>query len=474
MNTEEQIQILKSQLAERDELIDEVVDRNFKYLEKIDELEKIIKELHNIINTFTGKKPPKNSANSNLPPSSDIFRTDKRRSRRVKSKRKAGGQKGHKGHHLKFSDAPDQMINHLPASCLDCGSKLDEGLAQLYASRQVLDLPPPPKPIVFQHNIFAIPCKCGCLTRSVFPSHVNSPVQYGPRIRALINYCSVRQFIPFDRMVELLNDCFNISMSKGTIANTLKRSADKASGIYQQIKQQILKAEVLGSDETSLFVNGMRKVLWVWQNKTLTYLKVADSRSARHISEEFPGGFPNAVLISDQYAAQLNTPAKAHQSCFAHIDRKLIYLLEIQNSKWVKNIRALFYHAIELKKQHGYFKRKSKRTREIEQQLNHLLLKKMHYKTHPEVIKMQQSLKKHRDSLLTFLFHKDVPPDNNTSEQAIRCLKVKMKISGGFKSLQQQFAIMRPIIDTAIKNDRNIFNILIDIEKGNKVVLCNF
>ena len=67
----------------------------------------------------------------------------------------------------------------------------------------------------------------------------------------------------------------------------------------------------------------------VWQNKTLTYLKVADSRSARHISEEFPGGFPNAVLISDQYAAQLNTPAKAHQSCFAHIDRKLIYLLEI-------------------------------------------------------------------------------------------------------------------------------------------------
>lgn len=472
MNTQEEIQILRKQLVERDELIEQMLDQNIKYLEKLDELEKTIKELQNTIDTFTGNKPPKNSTNSSLPPSSDIFRTDKRRSRRVKSKGKAGGQIGHEGHHLKFSDEPDQTINHIPVCCLDCGSKLDEGLAQLYASRQVLDLPPPPKPIVFQHNIFAIPCKCGCLTRSVFPSHVNSPVQYGPRIRALINYCSVRQFIPFDRMVELFNDCFNIRISKGTIANTLRRSADKAACVYEQIKEQILKAEVLGSDETFFFVNAVKKVLWVWQNKSLTYLKVADCRSARHIREEFPDGFPNAVLITDQYAAQLNTPAKAHQSCFAHIDRKLIYLLEIQNSGWVKNIRALFYHAIELKKQHGYFKRKSKQILQLEQQLNCLLLRKMHYKTHPEIIKMQQSLKKHRDSLLTFLFHKDVPPDNNTSEQAIRCLKVKMKISGGFKSLQQHFAVMRSIIDTAIKNDRNIFNILVDIEKGHKVALC--
>lgn len=472
MNTEAQIQILTKQLAERDELIEQTVDLNVKYLEKIDQLEKKIKELQTLIDTFTGNKPPKNSTNSNLPPSSDIFRTDKRRSRRVKSRRKAGGQKGHKGHQLKFTDEPDQIINHLPESCLGCGAKLDEGRAELYASRQEIDLPPPPKPIVFQHNTFSIPCQCGCVTRSLFPPHINSPVQYGARIRALINYCSVRQFIPFERLVELLNDCFNLSISKGTIANTLRRSADKAGYIYGQIKEQLLKAEVIGSDETSFLVNAIRKVLWVWQNKSLTYLKVADCRNARHIREEFPDGFPNAVLVSDQYAAQLNTPAKAHQSCFAHIDRKLIYLLEIQNSTWVKNIRALFYYAIELKKQHGYFKRSSKLTRQLEQQLNVLLLKKLHHKTHAEVIKMQQSLKKHRDSLLTFLYHKDVPADNNTSEQAIRCLKVKMKISGGFKSLQQHFAIMRSIIDTAIKNDHNIFNILTDIEKGNKVVLC--
>ena len=94
MNTEEQLQILKRQLAERDEMIAESVDRNIEYLEKIDQLEKTIKELQSIITTFTGKIPPKNTRNSSLPPSSDIFRTDKRRPKRVKPKRKAGGQIG--------------------------------------------------------------------------------------------------------------------------------------------------------------------------------------------------------------------------------------------------------------------------------------------------------------------------------------------------------------------------------------------
>jgi len=42
---------------------------------------------------------------------------------------------------------------------------------------------------------------------------------------------------------------------------------------------------------------------------------------------------------------------------------------------------------------------------------------------------------KNRDSLLTFLYHLEVPPDNNGSERAIRNAKVKMKISNQFKTI---------------------------------------
>ena len=60
---------------------------------------------------------------------------------------------------------------------------------------------------------------------------------------------------------------------------------------------------------------------------------------------------------------------------------------------------------------------------------------------------------KHRNSIFTFLYYENVEPDNNASERAIRNIKVKQKISGQFKTDKggESFAILRTIIDTAIK-----------------------
>ena len=53
-------------------------------------------------------------------------------------------------------------------------------------------------------------------------------------------------------------------------------------------------------------------------------------------------------------------------------------------------------------------------------------------------------------------------PDNNGSERAIRNIKVKQKISGQFKTLQNAniFAVLRSVIDTTIKNGNNVLNTL--------------
>jgi transposase len=64
--------------------------------------------------------------------------------------------------------------------------------------------------------------------------------------------------------------------------------------------------------------------------------------------------------------------------------------------------------------------------------------------------------------LLTFLYRPDVPPDNNGSERAVRTFKVKQKVSGLFRSNEgaQSFAVIRSVIDTAIKNSQNVFHAL--------------
>jgi hypothetical protein len=45
-------------------------------------------------------------------------------------------------------------------------------------------------------------------------------------------------------------------------------------------------------------------------------------------------------------------------------------------------------------------------------------------------------LKKHRQSIFTFLTYPNIPPDNNVSESSIRNVKVKTKVSGQFRNAE--------------------------------------
>ncbi len=64
---------------------------------------------------------------------------------------------------------------------------------------------------------------------------------------------------------------------------------------------------------------------------------------------------------------------------------------------------------------------------------------------------------KYRNYILTFLNHQHVPPNNNGSERAIRNVKVKLKVCGQFKTHKgsEYFAVIRSVIDTAIKQNQD-------------------
>ena len=78
------------------------------------------------------------------------------------------------------------------------------------------------------------------------------------------------------------------------------------------------------------------------------------------------------------------------------------------------------------------------------------------------MVTFQKRLSKYRDYIFTFLYHPDVPPDNNSSERAIRNIKIKQKVSGQFKSPNGAFifAVLRSVTDTMIKNDLNVVKFL--------------
>lgn len=406
------------------------------------------------------RTPKKNSHNSSVPPSKDENRPAKTTSLRKSSGKLPGGQTGHEGSTLKMTSMPDTVIEHKPKFCNCCGLSLQLEEAALVARRQVIDIPPI-KPLYTEHRVYRAVCSCGHQTVSTFPAGVYAPISYGPQTAALISYLHTRQYIPFARISEFFTSVCTMPISQGSVCAILERFAAKAEPAYRLIKKAVGQAKVVGSDETGMKENGKLNWFWTWQSKWATFISYSANRGLATIEANFPTGFPNAVLVHDCWKSHFQTTALSHQLCTAHLLRELVYLEEKYQSSWVPDFKQILYQALELNKTMlpGEYAQPVKARAELEAKLEQLLQEKIH-QNHIEVATFQRRILKYKEYLFTFLYHQDVPPDNNASERAIRNIKVKQKVSGMFKSKKgaQTYAIIRSITDTCTKNGQSILN----------------
>jgi len=461
------IQKLKSKISELELVLKEALGMLDNQSKRIDELEQENKKLREILDKTNRKEVPKNSRNSNRPPSKDIEKPKRTITRKKKSKNKPGGQKGHKGHYLEMSKNPNKTFKYYPDKCEKCKKKLDRSKAKLDCAKQEIDLPNI-QPIVKQYNRYQIPCDCGKCNYGKLPERLTGKVQYGPRIRSMINYASVYQYMPYKRLQEMFKVCFGVKLSQGTISNTIERSALKMENIYQEIKDFIANSQVVGADETVIFVQGVKWYDWVWQNKKATFITCEPNRKKENITKHFPDGFKNSILVSDRYSAHLNTPAKGYQICWSHLIRKLNFIDETEPNDSAKKLIHIYQRAKHLEQLKSSQGKGSKKTKILEADLTRLLIANIDDSKYPETRKLFKSLKDNREKLLTFIYYQYVPSHNNGSELAIRNAKIKMKISGCFRSGQHSYAVIRSIVDTMTKNGIGILENLFKIEKGKK------
>jgi transposase len=437
---------------------EELVDICYDLFIVVDQLTKQVQTLQKEVDQLKRKKP-KNSSNSSLPPSQDLFRL-KNQSLRKKSNKKTGGQPGHTGETLSMSETPDETIPHMPdALCPFCGKIHTPESAEIISKRQVIDIPVV-KAKVTEHLVYGIKCSCGNINTGNFPVDVAAPVQYGKNLAAFTAYLSTRQYVPFARLSELVENITGISMSQGTIYNLLNKTANAVYPIYNAIKENILKAHTVGGDETGFKVQKQKHWAWVWQTMHETYIVGSRNRGFSTIQETFSDGLPNAVYVSDSLSAQLKTAAKSNQLCLAHILRELNYFIEQNQNQWATKMKQLLQKAIKLKYQirPDQYKEPIEARSMILEDFD-LLLQQLLPDYIPKLRALQKRLIKHKHHMFNFLFYPDVPADNNASERAIRNIKVKQKVSGHFRSERgaEIYAILQSVSDTFIKRGTNPF-----------------
>jgi hypothetical protein len=83
------------------------------------------------------------------------------------------------------------------------------------------------------------------------PAGAEGPVQYGPRIAAVMVCLYAGQFLSKNRTAQALAELFGIPLSSGTVAALTARAAGQLGGFLEQARRQIAASGVAGASQTA-------------------------------------------------------------------------------------------------------------------------------------------------------------------------------------------------------------------------------
>jgi transposase len=348
-----------------------------------------------------------------------------------------------------------------------------------HSARQVFDLPEPRPLVVTEHRAHDCVCAgCGAHTRASFPDGVNAPVQYGPRIAAFVVYLLHYQLLPEDRLAELMADLFGVRLVAATIARMGRNCAARLQDFVATVRDLVAGAAVKHMDETGFRIGGKTQWLHVACTAWLTFYRVCAKRGSLLANV-------TGIVVHDHWKPYYTMSGVLHALCNAHHLRELKALIDIEKEAWAGKMHRLLRracHAVNLARERGSPLKpglialigrrydafvteglalheaqallrpddapqgQKRRGRKARRTGHNLLLR----------------LASRREDVLRFLVNPNVPFTNNQAEGDARMMKVKQKISGGFRSLEgaMDFAVIRSFISTAKKQGWNIIQAL--------------
>jgi len=401
-----------------------------------------------------------NSKNSSKPPSTDPNR--EKSSKKGKSRRKPGGQKGHNGTTLEPVDNPDEVkVLPIDRRTLPKGSQYQE---VGHEHRQVIDIDI--ARFVTEYQAQILEDDQGNRFVASFPEGVNRPVQYGPNLKANAVYMSQYQLIPYDRVRDHFQDQMHIPVSAGSVFNFNKEAYAGLDAFEQWAKTQLAQSDLMHADETGINIGGKRHWLHCASSTSLTWFHPYAKRGTEAMDEIGILPFFKGVLCHDHWKPYYQYGC-THALCNAHHLRELERAWEQDHQQWAKEMQTLLINLAKAVEDAGgclppdEAKRWRRRYRR--------LLKKADSECPPpdesqrkgkrgrlkrsKARNLLERLRNFEHDVLRFMEVENVPFTNNQGENDLRMTKVQQKISGCFRSMQgaKIFCRVRSYLSTCRK-----------------------
>jgi transposase len=360
-----------------------------------------------------------------------------------------------------------------------------------YEERQVFDIPAM-RIEVTAHRAEVKRCPaCGGTTTGDFPGGVTQAVPYGPAVKTWAAYCSNQHHLPVERTAQIFDDLVQQPVSEATV---LKASED-LSGLIEPsteaVQERLRDAAVLHVDESGLRVEGQLHWLHVASTEKLTDYEVHAKRGQEALDEAGILGEFQGTAVHDHWKSYFNYAACRQALCHAHHLRELHCIARQYQQPWANDMAELLLEikaAVEetlpqaARLPPEWLKAFERRYEEIVQEgfdadplpppATDGEGPKRGRRKHTPPWNLLIRLRDFKAQALAFMYDFRVPFDNNQGERDVRMVKVKQKVSGGFRTLggAKRFGRIRGYISTARKNAKNVFEAIRDAFDGNPFI----
>lgn len=388
----------------------------------VEELQQLVPQLQKRINELE-EHVGKNSRNSSKPPSSDPPHV-KKAPAKEKSKRKQGGQTGHKGHgrSLKPATEVDRFVVSKPTCCEVCGTLL-LGEDPQPQRHQVCELPPI-KPEIIEYQMHTLSClHCGHQT-TADPPLAMPPGSFGPRVQAITGLLVGRYTLSRRDGREMLATLFQVEMGLGTVSNQETQVSAALAEPVAEAQAHVQQEHQVNVDETSWAKHNKKRWLWTATTPLVTVFLIMASRSAAS-AKQLLGERITAIVGSDRFSAYNWLDLSQRQLCWAHLLRDFQAFVERKGESAIIG-QALLTQAAQMftwwyRVRDGTLAHSDFRVmmRPIQQEIE-TWLELGTYVNHAKTASTCGNILKVAPALWTFIHTSGVEPTNNTAERALR------------------------------------------------------